>query len=87
MTDRTYPFTAWVLGGTFIPKEISLVEKSHYSEYHIDKKGKYHFEGNLFETKEDAIKRGHELLVDQEARMEKARSVIAKKRANLEKNV
>lgn len=89
MPKREYPFTAWVLGGTFIPKQVTLVKSCGIwsrEGYHRSESGKVYRGDELFNTREALIQRGHERLAEQEAKMEKARGVIAKKRANLEKH-
>lgn len=86
MTERTYPFTVWVLGGTFIPRQVELVKPSGYQGTHRAENGKYLHDSECFETKEAAIQHGHERLKDQEEKINKRLQVIAKKRANLEKH-
>lgn len=89
MPNREYPFTAWVLDGTFIPKQVTLVRSVgswRNDDYHRSESGKVYHGDELFNSREALIQHGHERLAEQEAKMEKTRGVIAKKRANLEKH-
>jgi len=86
--SRSYPFTAWLLGGTFIPKQVTLTRMSgfSYKDWHSEQSGKNHHESSLFETKEQAIASGESRLAEQEQKIIKQQAGIAKKRANLEKS-
>lgn len=88
MTKRSYPFNAWVLGGTFIPKQITFVRLAwnHEPSWHRSESGKDYRDGTFFLTKEEAVAHGRLLLEEQEARLTKQQAVIAKKRANLDKH-
>lgn len=83
---REYPFTAWILGGTFIPKQIEFVKKGWGADWHCAKSGKQYLGEEVFASKEEAISAGREKLAQQEAKIKKQQEVIAKKRANLDKH-
>lgn len=83
---REYPFTAWILGGTFIPRQVTLVRSAGYNGVHKADNGKYHYDSSIFETKDQAIMDGYERLKQQEAKIAKQQEGIAKRRANLEKH-
>lgn len=85
MTRRKYPFTAWVLGGTFIPKAVEFVD-SAWGDWHEAASGKSYHDRDVFETKADAIAYGEKKLEEQEAKIAKQQATIAKKRANLDKH-
>ncbi len=85
--SRKFPFTAWALGGTFIPKQVEITEPRWASGNWLQSSGTavYHV-SDLFETKGEAIARGREKIEQQEARIAKQQAGIAKKRANLDKH-
>lgn len=85
MTKRKYPFIAWVLGGTFIPKAVEF-KGSAWGNWHKTTGGKRYSDDDIFPTKEAAIAHGRERLVEQEARIVRQQDTIAKKRANLDKH-
>jgi hypothetical protein len=86
--SRSHPFTAWTLGGTFIPKQVKLICTTGYSykDWHVEQSGKAYHDSSLFETKEQAIASGESRLAEQEQKILKQQASIAKKRANLEKS-
>ncbi|WP_062390882.1 hypothetical protein [Pseudomonas abietaniphila] len=87
MSDQTYPFVGWVLGGTFIPKQVEFISRRCWygQDWHESKHGKdYRFE-DVFSTKEQAIAHGNEKLKAMELRLAKQQTSIAKKRKNLAK--
>lgn len=53
--------------------------------YAVDEKGKQHYVAWLHDTKGDAVKAGEKTMAEQEARLVKAQTNVAKRRANLEK--
>ncbi|WP_100633210.1 hypothetical protein [Pseudomonas qingdaonensis] len=85
MKKRKYPFTAWVLGGTFIPKEVEFI-KTYWGEWHEAAVGKNYHDDDIFPSKADAVAHGHKKLAEQEAKIAKQQTTIAKKRANLDKH-
>lgn len=85
MARRKYPFAAWVLGGTFIPKPVEFVD-SAWGDWHESAGGKSYHDDDVFKTKSDAISHGEKKLEEQEAKIAKQQATIAKKRANLEKH-
>lgn len=85
MAKRKYPFAAWVLGGTFIPKPVELVD-SAWGDWHESSSGKRYSDADLFASKGAAIKHGRKKLLELEAKIAKQQATIAKKRANLDKH-
>lgn len=85
---REYPFTAWVLGGTFTPKQVTLVKQAYsiYKDWHRSESGKDYCNPQLFETKEQAVEEGHRRLIEQETKIAKQQQGIEKRRANLIKH-
>lgn len=86
--SREYPFNAWVLGGTFILKQVVIVKKScrSYSDWLFDDNDKSYCGSEIFASKEEAIAYGESKLAAQEEKILKQQAGIAKKRANLEKS-
>ncbi|MGN8247657.1 hypothetical protein [Pseudomonas sp. SMV7] len=85
MARRKYPFTAWVLGGTFTPKSVEFVD-SAWGDWHEAASGRSYHDNDVFKTKADAIVYGERKLEEQEAKLAKQQATIAKKRANLDKH-
>lgn len=83
---RDYPFNAWVLGGTFIPKQIIFIGKGWDSDWHLSEGGKGYFHEDVFQSKDQAVAAGREKLAKQQARIKKQQDGIDKKRANLDKH-
>ena len=74
-----YPKMVWVLMPSLKPKEIELFEASKYSKEHAyTRQEKVYHIGSCYPSREAALNKALEILVDQEAD-------IAKRIANLEK--
>lgn len=88
MTNRTYPYKAWVLQPSFKPVEVELVGR--YASYSIDygdqtASGKSYPLKELFPTKAEAIAEGHRRLDKQAEDLDKKLINITKRRAALNK--
>lgn len=87
MSEKEYPFKAWVLTPSFAPKEIELVEGSTtVAGYHITASNKYYHESQLFETKRNAVADGWIKISEQQSALDKRVQGIAKKKATLTKH-
>lgn len=84
MSEKEYPFKAWVLMPSFAPKEIELVEGSAtVAGYHITASNKYYHESQLFESKRAAIANGWSRIDELQAALEKRAESISKKKSSL----
>ncbi len=85
MSERTYPYKAWVLQPSFKPAEVELV--CNYGLHHDEAaKGKiYHVERSLYPTKAAAIAAGREKIDEQRADIAKRIERINKRAAALDK--
>lgn len=80
------PKKCWVLGGTFIPKQVVITRKGSWGTWYRSESGKEYLEEQLFLTKAEALAYGEERLQSQEVKMRKQQDGIDKKRANLAKH-
>lgn len=88
MSDTVFPYKAWMLGGTFIPKEVevySLRWKGDLDWLATSGKACIHRD-DLFKSKHEAIAEGNRRLTMQEEALAKRQQAIDKKRANLIKH-
>lgn len=85
MSERTYPYKAWVLMPSFKPAEVELV--SNYGLYYDETaKGKiYHIKHSLYPTKAAAIAEGREKIEEQQADIAKRLERINKRITALDK--
>lgn len=89
MTDRTYPYTAWVLQRSFAPKEVELVKEYRafggldYGD--ITASGKFYATSELFKSKRDAVDAGWRRVDEQSMRVAKAGARLLKCKAALSK--
>jgi len=85
MSERTYPYKAWVLMPSFKPAEVELV--SNYGLYYDETaKGKiYHIKHSLYPTKAAAIAAGRKKIDEQQADIAKRLERINKRIAALDK--
>lgn len=87
MSERTYPYKAWVLMPSFKPKEVELVEKysAYYTEYDQAAGGKSYHLSELHHSKSAAIAEGRERAAKQSADLAKKQASLAKRIAELDK--
>lgn len=85
MKDK-FPYEAWVLGGTFIPKKVEIIGYKWGDKNYPHSGSKTYYWEDLYLTKEEAIASGHERLADQERILAKRQASIDKKRTNLIKH-
>ena len=84
MTNRTYPFKAWVLQPSFKPVEIEIV--GHYSgNWHQSSTGKTYLEAHLHATKVAAINFGWQEVARIQSDLDKRTENLRKKKAALTK--
>ncbi len=88
MSERTYPYTAWVLQPSFKPKQVEFVR--NYVTWGRDygdesASGKIYMKGDIFPTKEDVINEGWRRVEKQEADLEKKQASLNKKKTELTK--
>ena len=88
MSNKTYPFVGWVLGGTFIPKQVEFVAHRRWygGDRHEAKFAKDQRFEDVFETKQEAVDAGHKRIEIMKARLAKQALSIEKKRENLLKH-
>lgn len=87
MNDK-FPCKAWMLGGTFIPREVEVLGlrwKSDLNWLSTSGKACIHRD-DLFDTKASAIAEGKRRLIMQEETLKKRQADIDKKRSNLIKH-
>lgn len=87
MSERTYPYKAWVLTQGFNPKQVEIVRDGgrHYSEYLTNAAGKTYHEADVFATRGEAIRAGFALCDTQQADIRKRQERLEKCIAALEK--
>lgn len=89
MTERTYPYQAWVLKPSFKPALVTIERayKSYSSpnQWDVAEGGKLYSMSELFPTQERAIEVGWQRIHEMEAKLEKTIDSISKKRAALAK--
>lgn len=89
MSERTYPYKAWVLQPSFKPKEVELVE--HYGSWRGDDYGdmtaskKIYRRDEIFASKAEAIEEGWRRVEKQEADLGKKQESLNKKKTELTK--
>ena len=89
MTDRTYPYTGWVLQPSFKPVEVTFVKEyrsmgsmgKHYGD--ASQSGKVFAARDIFPTKEAAIQYGWKEVERIQADLDKRTENLRKKRAAL----
>lgn len=86
MSEYSFPYTAWVLTPSFIPKQVELVEAAYYNDWHSTKNRKSYHISDLFIEKKNAIEAGWRRLDEQESALRKRADAINKKKANLTKH-
>lgn len=88
MNKHTYPFTGWVLGGTFTPKQVEFVAHRRWygNDWHEARHGKDYQFSDVFETKDQAVDSGYERIATMRSRLEKQQKSIDKKLANIVKH-
>lgn len=89
MSERNYPYTAWILQPSFKPKEVELVK--HYTSFG-DKdygdetaSGKVYRRDEIFSSKAEAIEEGWRRVEKQQADLEKRQESLDKKKTALTK--
>lgn len=88
MSERTYPYKAWVLQPSFKPKEVELVKpyvawSDHYGDETASKK--VYRLNEIFPSKEKAIEEGWRRIKRQEADLDKRQESLNKKKTALTK--
>lgn len=84
MSDKSYPYQAFVLTPTFNVKEVTIEANYWRTEYEQAEGGKVYRPSSLHETPAQAIAAGFVDLEQQEATLSKRLATIKKRRANLE---
>lgn len=84
MSDKEFPYDGWVLMPSFSPKKVTLTEGCH-GLYHITEKRKWYHLSDIFPSKQDAIRKGRELIDVQKADLDKRHDKLAKRIAALDK--
>ncbi|TKD30029.1 hypothetical protein [Azotobacter chroococcum] len=84
MSEKTYPYTAWVLLPSFKPKLETFVCHASYGHEEVQT-GKWYLPDAIYETKAKAIAAGREKIKTQLADLEKRREKLNKKIASLDK--
>lgn len=88
LTQRTYPYKAWVLQPSFKPIEVTLVEAYHWLNGHradVSDAGKHFLLKDIHPTKEAAIAYGWTQVERIQADIDKRTENLRKKRAALNK--
>lgn len=84
MSDKNYPYQAWVLMPSFKPKLETFVR--HISYGHEEAKtGKWYWPDAIYETKELAIEEGRKKVKEQQADIDKRQEKLNKRIAALDK--
>ncbi|MGI4938059.1 MAG: hypothetical protein ACRYF5_15170 [Janthinobacterium lividum] len=81
---KKYPYKAWRLMPSFKPVEVEIVNAGYYRRER-DSNGKDHMANQLFETKEEAIWAGTQLLSARRVALAKNLHLIEKRELALEK--
>lgn len=84
MTTQQFPYQAWVLSPSYVPKEVTVAKRVGIGNFESDK-GAWLHASDLYPTKQAAIDAGLAKLEAAEARLKKQAETVAKRRANLEK--
>ncbi|OWT68065.1 MULTISPECIES: hypothetical protein [unclassified Achromobacter] len=87
MTQRSYPYTAWVLKPSFKPSETTFVEgySSHIWHGDISDAGKYYPQDKIYPTKAEAITHAEIMIQQQEEALIKKSVALEKRRAAITK--
>ena len=88
MSDKDYPYPAWVLTPSFKTIEVTIVCKKAYSfgsTYLKTESGKEYLRSEVHQTKQAAIAAGRAALDGQQAALDKKQANIIKRRAALDK--
>lgn len=83
MSEPVYPFDAWVLLPSFKPVKRTFTRGFASGAY--TEEGKWYVTAAIHSSRSDALTDGHNLLNQQQARIDKQLAVMAKRRAALVK--
>lgn len=86
MSERTYPYTAWVLLPSFKPKSVELVKKykSYTADYgDLTEAGKLYSLSELFPSKREAVEAGWLRVDKQKTDLDKKLESLKKRREQL----
>lgn len=84
MSEKTYPYKAWVLMPSFKPKLETFVLKTSYG-HEESQTGKWYRPCDIYETKADAIAAGRETAREQQADIDKRQAKLNRRIASLDK--
>lgn len=85
MSEKTYPYQAWVLMPSFKPKEVELVARARL-DWEESSTGKWYHHTELHSSKAEAIAAGWEKIKIQQADIDKRRENLNKRINQLEKD-
>jgi hypothetical protein len=84
MSEKTYPYQAWVLMPSFRPKLETFVCRVSYGDDE-SQSGKWYMPSSIYETKADAIAAGRKILIEQQAKIDKRQANLNRRKAALDK--
>lgn len=87
MSDRTYPYSAWLLTRNFHPMEVELVGPG-YADSTCDRtqSGRNYQTNELFQTKAEAIACGERKLAVQVGELAKRKACLLKRKRELQQH-
>ncbi|WP_349573065.1 hypothetical protein [Azotobacter salinestris] len=83
MSEKTYPYTAWVLMTSFKPKEVTIIQKR--GSYEEASNGKWYSKLDLYKSKGEAIAAARKMIKEAQAGIDKRQENLNKKIAALDK--
>lgn len=84
MSEKTYPYQAWVLMPSFKPKEVELVARARL-DWEESSTGKWYHHTELHPSKAEAIAAGWEKIRIQQADIDKRQAKLNKRIVELDK--